>query len=242
MTCFLRELILYANTTPFRHNASWLPDIEKDIYALHQQSPFEYMLLAEVVSFVQKLVVFSSDETYAIDNAALIEHIQNHQLYSPENDFIVYKDHAVLSEVYSLVCQSICMLHLTTHQLNENLPALAHYYDLPADINGRSEKILRMTLVLILSINQHMEQPDLNISKRCVTHHLKQIKNWRKYSQQQFKSWLAYPHGNRQVFYTLLNVYIMAASVHALSTVKIKYYQWIYDVLEIYWTPKLITA
>ncbi|CEG55749.1 TfuA-like protein [Legionella fallonii] len=229
MTCFLRELILFANTTPFKHNADWLPTIEQQIYTLHQQSPLDYMLRAEVVSFLQKLVVFSSEEKDAIDNTALIHYIDENQLYSPEKDFAIYKDHASLSAVYSLICQSICLLHLTDRQLQENLPALAHYYDLPEHITAGAQKVLKVILVLLFAINQQMKQPNLIISKHYLTHHLKQLKIWRHYTQQQFKMWLANIPVSRPLFTSLLHAYLMASSVHALSSVKVEYYQWIYD-------------
>ena len=230
MTCFLRELILFANTTPFKHRADWLPDVEKQLHALHQHSPMEYMLLAEIAAFVQKLVVFSSSEKQAIENSALIDYMQKNQLYSPENDFMIYKEHPILADVYSLICQSICLLHLTTQQLNDYLPALAHYYDLTPIISDQSTKKLRIILVLLFSINQQIEQPHLLISKRCVTHHLKQLKNWRQYTQAEFKNWLANTPGTRLSFTSLLNAYLMASSLPALSMEKIEYYRWIYDV------------
>lgn len=236
MTCYLRELILFANTSPFGHNAPWLPTIEQHIYSLHQQSPTTYMLMAEVVSFVQKLIVFFSEDNKAIDNEALINYIHENKLYSPENDFCIYKTHPLLPEIYSLICQAICLLHLTEQQLNDYLPAIAHYYDLPQDIAASSQKILRVILVLIFAINHHMDKPNLLIAKRYIEHHLKQLKNWRRYSQEKLKNWLAELPVSPQRFKALLNAYLRASSVHSLHAGKNEYYQWIYDVYALLYT------
>jgi hypothetical protein len=230
MTCFLRELILFANTTPFKHNADWLPDVEQELYALHQTSPLEYMLLAEIVSLLQKLVVFSSPDLDALDLSALSDYVQKNQLYQPENDFFHYKNHPVLSSVYALIYQSVCLTHLSEKQLDDYLPALEHYYDLPKNIAKCSEKPLKIILVLIFAMNAQMNQSDLAVSKKHLQHHLKQLKKWRQYSQAELKNWLINAPVSQKIFNHLLQVYLMASSVHALSPVKIEYYQWIYDV------------
>lgn len=229
MTCFLRELILFANTTPFKHQAEWLPKNEKQLYQLHMQSPKEYMLLAEIVSLVQKLAVFSSEQD-SIDNAAVLDYIQKNQLYCPEHDFMIYKNHSLLSSIYSLICQSISLLHLTADSLEQYIPALAHYYNLPKAVSECSQKKMRIILVLIFSINQQVKHSHLTITKSYLRHHLKQLKNWRQYTPSQMNNWLTNPPVSRALFSTFLQAYLMASSVHALSSMNIDYYQWIYDV------------
>ena len=132
-TCFLRELILFTNTNPFSHNAEWLPAIEKHLYLLHQNSPVSYMLLAEVVSFTQKLATFISPKQDNIDNEKLLKYIHENNLYNLDEDFLHYKNHPTLSSIYSLICQSICFQHLDEEQLNKNMSVLAHYYALSSN-------------------------------------------------------------------------------------------------------------
>jgi hypothetical protein len=237
-TCFLRELILFVNTTPFGHNAAWFPPIEKDIQLLQHQSPLEYMLLAEIVSFTQKLAVFLSQEKPSIQRSALDDYIETHQLYSPEHDFMVYKHHDHLADMYLLICQSICLDHLSIATLNEYLPIIAHYYALPQEITAEKQMLLRVILVLIFAINQQLKQTHLVISKKHLTHHLKQLKHWRNYNQSQFKHWLTNIPANRQRFTSFLHTYLKTSSVYLLSTIKTDYYQWIYDAYAIFLQSK----
>lgn len=229
MTCFLRELIVFANATPLGHCADELPEIEQQIYQLHQQSPFEYMLLTEIVALLQKLAVFSADKEVVVDQQVVATYLHEHQLYCPADDFVVFKHHAQWSSLYALIGQAICLGHITAQQLEDYLPALAHYYDVSAALNARIKKSLRIILVLIFSINQHVPNPNLQVAPRYLKHHLKQIKGWRRYTPAQLKHWLAAVPGDRAVFSSLLNAYLMASSVHALSTARVDYYQWIYD-------------
>lgn len=230
MTCFLRELIVFANTTPFRHQASWLPKTEQQIQQRHQQSPREYMLFAEIVSFLQKLVIFSSKEKQDLSNTRLSQYIKEHNLYCPAQDFSVYKSHLLLPDIYSLICQACCLGHLTNQHLEQMIPVLTHYYDLPTPINEATHKFLRIIYVLVFSINQHIAQSKLTVSKGYLAHHLKQVKHWRSYNKNQFKLWLASPTVSRSRFIALLNDYLNAYSVQSLSPLQTKYYQWIYDV------------
>ena len=235
-TCFLRELILFANTTPFAHKAAWLPQIEKDIQSLHHRAPLEYMLLAEVVSFTQKSAIFLSKDNPSIQLSALLDYIEANQLYNPDTDFIVYKNHPLLSGVYFLICQSICLQNLTTNTLNDYLPAINHYYALPQHITPHYQKLLRVILVLVFSINQQLEQTNLNISPKHLIHHFKQLKSWRNYNQAQLKNWLNNIPISRQIFTSFLQAYLKTSSVYLLSTIKTDYYQWIYDAYAIFFT------
>lgn len=229
MTCFLRELLLFANTTPFQHHAEWLPPIEKELHVLQHSSPAAYMLLAEIASFMQKLVTFLAPEQELINNEALEHYIQNNALYDPGNDFIVYKNHSSLSGIYSLICQSICLVHLNSEQLDEQVKALAYYYDLSAENSILLENHLRIIMVLIVAINQQTNNSNLHVSKNYVRHHLQQLKNWRQYTPSRLKEWLANPPVSSSFFTQLIHHYLMASSVHALSSVTVDYYHWIYD-------------
>lgn len=229
LTCFLRELIVFANTTPFKHQANWLPEIEQQIQQRQQRSPSEYMLFAEVVSFLQKLAVFATEEKRNISSKPLIQYIQENELYFPESEFSVYKDHKDLPDMYSLICQAICLGHLTEQQVTNAIPVLKHYYDLPHPSSKENQQLLRLIYILIFAINQHIVHSKQAVSKNYLAHHLKQVKHWRSYSQPQFKQWLTAASVDRAHFVDLLNIYLMAYSVHSLSPVKTKYYQWIYD-------------
>ncbi|CDZ77638.1 hypothetical protein BN59_01922 [Legionella massiliensis] len=241
MTCFLRELIFFANTTPFNYDAAWLPEKDKLLQELHKQSPLEYMLVAELATFLQRLAIFSSQDKKLIDNAVLLDYIEKNQLYSPEIDFTVCKDHPHLIELYSLICQAICLNHLKTETLEEYLPAIAHYYALPQALVVNCQQILRAILVIIFSINQHLELPGLSISPKLLSHHLKQIKNWRHYSTEQFKHWLHETPVSRQIFKSFLYSYIQTSSVYLLGTIKMNYYQWIYDAYSIHNQTRLFS-
>ncbi len=233
MTCFLRELVLFTNTTPFAHDADWLPQIEKDIQSLHHQSPLEYMLLAEVVSFAQRLAIFLREDKLSIQYSAITDYIKMNQLYSPADDFMIYKNHTHLSDLYLLICQSVCLSHLTQEILDQYLPIIAHYYALPKEIANKSQKVLQIILVLIFSINQQVKESGLMISPSHFKHHLKQLKNWRGYSQTQFKHWLSNPTVNRSLFTSFLQTYLRTSSVYLLSNMRVDYHQWIYDAYAI---------
>ncbi|WP_162147860.1 TfuA-like protein [Legionella oakridgensis] len=234
MTCFLRELILFANTTPFQHSSPWLPHIEHQLQTLHTQSPMEYMLLAEIVSFMQKLAMLASNDKKSINNEALINYIRKNQLYSPEQDFAFYENHPLLSDVYLLICQAVCLAHLTSETLDKYLPIIAHYYALPPALVAKSQKRLRVILIIIFSINQHVHQTNLTISQKHLPYHLKQLKKWRNYSHAQFKSWINQIGINRQVFTSFLSAYVSASSVHLLGMIKINYHHWLYDAYSLY--------
>lgn len=229
LTHFLRELVLFANTTPFKRQEPWLPAIEQKIHALHQQSPLEYMLFAEVVSFQQKLMVFALQEPQDIDNEKLLGYIHAQGLYKPEQDFAHYKTHTLLSPLYHLICQAICLGNLTPHHVEEKLAVLAHYYHLSQEAMQEHKKLLTLIYILIFSINQHLVNKGYQISKGYLIHHLKQLKDWRKYTQPQFKEWLAAPAIGRSTFIAMLNSYLMAFSVQSLTITKMNYYHWIYD-------------
>jgi hypothetical protein len=229
MTCFLRELIVFANTTPFRHQATWLPKIEQQIQQRQHQSPTEYMLFAEIVSFLQKLIIFSSKEKQGINTTQLSHYLKENDLYCPEQEFAIYKNHQLLPDIYSLICQASCLGHLTNRHIEQTIPVLAHYYDLSTAMTQATHKLLRIIYILMFSINQHIVQSKLTVSKSYLAHHLKQVKHWRSYSKPQFKNWLASSLVDRSSFITLLNDYLRAYSVQSLSPIKTKYYQWIYD-------------
>lgn len=234
MTAFLRELVLFANATPFNHDAAWLPEKDKLLQELHKQSPLEYMLVAELATFLQRLAIFSSRDKKIIDNSELLDYIDKNKLYSPEDDFALCKNHPHLAELYSLICQAICLNHLKAETLEKYLPAIAHYYALPGALVSNCQHSLRAILVIIFSINQHLELPGLTISPTLLTHHLKQVKSWRHYSTEQFKHWLHEAPVSRQIFKSFLYSYIQTSSVYLLGTIKMNYYQWIYDAFSIH--------
>lgn len=230
LTHFLRELILFANTTPFKRQESWLPVVEQNIHTLQQRAPVEYMLFAEIVSFQQKLMLFANTEQPELNNSKLLDYIHNQNLYNPLPEFSFYKEHAVLAPLYHLICQAICLGNISTECITQKLPLLAHYYALPQETAYAQQHLLRIIILLIIAINQHQQHnTNYQISKGYLTHHLKQIKNWRQYNKAQFKQWLAAPALSRSAFINLLHTYLKAYSVQSLNASTINYYQWIQD-------------
>lgn len=229
LTHFLRELVLFANTTPFKRQEPWLPPIEQNIHTLHQQSPLEYMLFAEIVCLQQKLMMFALQQQQEMDNEKLLDYIDTQGLYKPEQDFAYYKTHTLLSPLYDTICQAICLGNLTSHHIEQKLPVLAHYYDLPQETMQEQKKLLGLIYVLIFSINQHLLNKNYQISKGYLTHHLKQIKDWRKYTKSEFKEWLAAPRIGRPAFIAMLHTYLTAYSMQSLTITKMNYYHWIHD-------------
>lgn len=229
LTHFLRELILFANATPFKRQESWFPLIEQNIHQLHERAPLEYMLFAELVSFQQKLMMFALHEPLDLDNESLSAYIQAQGLYNPEQDFAYYKSHAILAPLYTLICRAICLGNLTVLQIDQQLPNLLYYYHLPSTMQPSQKKLLVLLYILIFSINQHLASKGQQLSKAYLTHHLKQVKDWRKLAKPQFKEWLAAKAIGRPAFIAMLHSYLAAYSVQSLTVTKINYYHWIYD-------------
>ena len=235
MTIFLNELTQYVNVTPFTQQADWLPEQEKQLQLLYKASPKSYMLVAEVAYFAKKLNTFSSDELLSLDKKELLDYINRQHLYSPEVDFSGFDEHAILNDVYQMVCQSICLDRLTAEKINRYIRAMIHYYDLDAVVVKRCDRLLRVLCVLILSLNAQLNQHDSALTKKTIVDHLSALSKGRHYNKSQFNQWINPTHLDATLFMNFVSIYVKSARAYTNKIRKEKtYFNWIYDAVSLY--------
>lgn len=232
---FIKELVLYANLTPFELEESWLPPIEKQLQALRKKSRKHYMLVAELAFFTKKLFSFASKNNHRVDNQALLEYIQQQELYSPDLDFNGYLNNSRLGEVYGLICQSICLNNITNAKVNNLLGGMKSYYDIDDATFMKCEKISRILLVTILSIDAQMNNPTVEVTDTVAINHFNHIARYREYGKIKFKNWFYPAHINRKYFLDFLSVYLrLLYYKYSEFHVEPIYFKWIYDSYSIY--------
>ena len=235
MTMFLRNTTYYANLTPFKYDFDGLPQIEKQLQYLYCHSIDEYRLVGELAHFSRCLFSLQTEEALLIEQAPLIAYIHAHRLYSPELDFSFYKTHPQFSGIYALVCQSICLYHLTNEQIDEYLPVIAHYYDLDHEVTTRNKCILRVLLVLLFSIEIKFEMRDVQISSKKLKDQLRSLFIRRAYSKEKRDSWSFPMHLDEEIFYNFLSKYFKITTVYyPESPAGYYYFNWIYDAFNLY--------
>ena len=235
MTMFLRNTTYYANLTPFKYVFDGLPHIEKQLQYLYYHSIDEYKLVAELAHFSRCLFSLQTEEALLIKQAPLIAYIQAHALYSPEIDFSFYKTHGNFSGVYALVCQSICLNHITNKKIDEYLPVIAHYYDLDKELAARNKSILRILLVLIFSIEIKFKMHDVDISSKKLKDQMRSLFIRRAYSKEKRESWSFPSHVDEKTFYNFMSRYFKITTVYyPESPAGYYYFKWIYDAFNVY--------
>ncbi|MDA9272245.1 TfuA-like protein [bacterium] len=234
LTVFLRELIQYANVTPFEFEADWLPPIEKKLQGLYHTTPGQYMLVAELAYFTRKLFSLKSSTAQAKSTDEALAYIKNHGLFSPESDFANYAKTPELAAVYTLVCQSICMSHLTLKTVNLYLPVITHYYDVKPQVANQHHKTLRILLLLILSISSFSSKANVKVSEDVVISHCQEVIRRRNYSTDKFKLWFNPAQFERQLFINFLMNYMITLRGTYYRSKTIIHYQWIYDAYLFY--------
>ena len=221
--------------TPFKYGFEGLPLIEKQLQYLYRHSIEEYKLVAELAHFSRCLFSLLSEDALLIEQAPLIAYIQANGLYSPDVDFSFYKIHPKFSGLYALICQSICLDHITNQTIDDYLPIIAHYYDLDHDLTSRNKSILRVLLVLIFSIELKFEMHDVQISSKKLKDHLRSLFIRRSYSKEKRESWSFPSHLDEQTFYVFLSKYFKITSVYYPESPEGYYYfKWIYDAFNFY--------
>ena len=235
MTMFLRNTTYYANLTPFKYGFKDLPQIEKHLYNLYCCSIAEYRLVAELAHFSRCLFSLQTEDALLIEQGSLMTYIRERALYSPEVDFAFYKTHPQFSGVYALVCQSICLGHITTEKIDEYLPFIAHYYDLSPELTARNTPIFRILLVLLFSIELKFEMRDVQISSRKLKDQLRSLFIRRAYSKEKRESWSFPDHLDEKTFYDFLSRYFKVTTVYyPESPAGYYYFKWIYDAFTLY--------
>ncbi len=235
MTMFLRNTTYYANLTPFKYDFDGLPPIEKQLQSLYRHSIDEYRLVGELAHFSRCLFSLQIADTLLIEQASLMAYIQAHALYSPEIDFSFYKTHPQFSGIYALVCQSICMDHITNEKIERYLPIIAHYYDLDPELTTRNKNILRILLVLLFSIELKFDMRDVQISSMNLKEQLRSLFIRRAYNKEKRESWSFPRHVNETLFYDFLSRYFKVTTVYyPESPVGYYYFKWIYDAFNVY--------
>lgn len=235
MTMFLRNTTYYANLTPFKEDCDGLPEIEKQLQYLYRHSIEEYRLVGELAHFSRCLFSLQTEATSLIAQAPLMAYIHAQELYSPEDDFSFYKTHPRFSAIYDLVCQFICMDHLTHEKIDQYLPVIAHYYDLKPALAARNKSILRILLVLIFSIELKYAMCDVHLSSKNLKEHLRSLFIRREYPKEKRDSWSFPEHLDEKIFYDFLSKYFKVTTVYyPESPVGYYYFKWIYDALNVY--------
>lgn len=235
MTMFLRNTSYYANLTPFKHGFEGLPRIEKQLQDLYYHSIEEYKLVAELAHFSRCLFSLQTEKTLLIEQAPLMAYIHTHGLYSPDMDFSFYKTHPQFSGIYALVCQSICLDHITNEKIDEYLPIIAHYYDLDEALAARNTGSLRLLLVLLFSIELTFEMREIDLSSRKFKDQLRSLFIRRAYSKEKRESWPFPSHLDEKKFYNFLSKYFKITSVYyPESPVGYYYFKWLYDAFNLY--------
>ena len=235
MTMFLRNTTYYANLTPFKDGCDGLPKIERQLQSLYRQSIDEYRLVAELAHFSRCLFSLQTEEALLIEQAPLMAYIHAHGLYSPEMDFSFYKTHPQFSGLYALVCQSICLDHLTNEKIHRYLPIIAHYYELNHEVRTRNKTILRILLVLIFSIELKFEMQDVYLSSKNLKEQLRGLFVRRGYSKETRESWSFPTQVDEKTFYDFLSTYFKVTTVYyPESPVGYYYFKWIYDAFNFY--------
>ena len=235
MTIFLNELTQYVNVTPFSQQDDWLPEKEKHLQILYNTSRPSYRLVAEIAYFAKKLNTFASEGIFSMDKEALLDYIHQNHLYSPEADFLSFKNHAVLSDVFMMVCQSICMQHLSIETMNQYISAMIHYYDLDAVVAKRCAVLLRVLCALMLSINMQLNKYDSALTKKTIVVHLSALSKSRHYNKSQFNQWINPVHIDATFFMNFVSIYVKIARAYTNKIKKEKvYFNWIYDAVSLY--------
>jgi hypothetical protein len=235
MTMFLRNTTYYANLTPFKDSCDGLPQIEKQLQSLYCHSIDEYRLVAELAHFSRCLFSLRTEEALLIEQAPLMAYIHAHALYSPEIDFSFYKTHSHFSGLYALVCQSICMEHITIEKIDKYLPIIAHFYDLNHELTMRNKSILRILLVLIFSIELKFEMRDIYLSSKNLKEQLRGLFIRRAYSKEKRESWSFSTQVDEKTFYDFLSRYFkVTTAYYPESPAGYYYFKWIYDAFNIY--------
>lgn len=234
LTVFLRELIQYTNVTPFEFEADWLPPIEKKLQGLYNQAPDQYMLVAELAYFTRKLFSLKSNTVPAKSIDESLAYIKKQGLFSPEADFVNYAKTPELAAVYTLVCQSICMSHLTLKTVNLYLPVITHYYDVNPQVARQHQKTLRILLLLILSISAFSSKSNVKVSEEVVISHCQELIRRRNYSTDKFKVWFNPTQFERQLFVNFLMNYLITLRGTYYRSKTIVHYHWIYDAYLFY--------
>ena len=235
MTMFLRNTTYYANLTPFKPDCDGLPHIEKQLHALYHHSISEYKLVAELAHFSRCLFSLQNEASLLIEQAPLIAHIHTQTLYSPEIDFSFYKTHPQFSGIYALICQSICMAHISNEKIDKYLPIIAHYYDLNPELVTRNKSILRILLVLIFSIELKFDMRDVVLSSKNLKDQMRSLFVRRAYTKEQRESWSFPTHVDENTFYEFLSRYFKITTVYyPESPAGYYYFKWIYDAFNVY--------
>ena len=233
MSIFIKELLYYGHLTPFKERARWLPTIELQLQALNSESPNHYMLMAELAFFSKKLFLYQPKDLAFINNDALLAHIKQQQLYSPDVDFKSYKTHAMLHPVYLLICRSICLGHITNDTITQRLPAIAHYYDV--ENTPQYEKLLRCLVVVILATSIQKNNTHLELNNSTVRNHFNKLARNRHYNKEKFKAWYNPTHIDVQSFRQFLTMYLKIIQGQPTSNNEAHYYfKWIYDAYAVY--------
>ena len=225
-TIFLNSLTFGSNLTPFKFSRLWLPPIEKQLQVIYQESPQDYMLIAEIAAFTIRLFSLITQNTAHIDNDVLHEYIAQNKLYSPEHDFYQYKDHSILSGAYALICQVVCLEHLTQESVEHNIAILGHYYALSADTARQCAPILRKLYVLIFVVIKQMDST-LLLTDDTIDFHLKNVVRYRNYDGEMLKTWLHPTHIDKNLFIQFVFNYIRVTFPRFYPSYN--YYQWIYE-------------
>jgi len=235
MTMFLRNTTYYANLTPFKHDCDGFPPIEKQLQFLYRHSIDEYRLVGELAHFSRCLFSLQTEASSLIAQAPLMDYIHAQALYSPEIDFSFYKTHPTFSAIYDLVCQSICMYHLTDEKIDEYMPVIAHFYDLSHALTMRNQNILRLLLVLIFSIELKFGLHEVHLSAKNLKEQLRSLFMRRAYTKEKRESWSCPNHVDEKIFFDFLSRYFKVTTVYfPESPAGYYYFKWIYDAFNLY--------
>ena len=134
-----------------------------------------------------------------------------------------------------MVCQSICMQHLSIETMNQYISAMIHYYDLDAAVAKRCAVLLRVLCALMLSINMQLNKYDSALTKKTIVDHLSALSKSRHYNKSQFNQWINPVHIDATFFMNFVSIYVKIARAYTNKIKKEKvYFNWIYDAVSLY--------
>lgn len=181
VTKFIASLIDDAEIEPFTFTADWMPEQEKKLCQQYQQGYFQLIKMLAIT--IKWLFCLLEPTALPLDCERLLQYIQAHALYSPENDLHCLKQHAKCGPLYPLICQLICQGHLKYNTVVRYAPAMALYFELDYyELSVEHQQIIRMIVACCCAAAIQLEDKRLTLKQSVIANHFREQQLWQKFN------------------------------------------------------------
>jgi len=240
VTKFIASLVDDAELEPFDFQTEWLPEQEKKLQALSQESNSSFQIVKILASLIKILFSIDNATTLSLDNNRLLEYISAYDLYSPENDFSGIAQHSKFSRLYGLINQLICQGSIKNTTITAYVPVAAFYFQLEDNqLSSDNQRLLRIIVVFICAAHTQLDDNRLKIKPKVLADHLRDLRLWPRLTRHN----TANPTHmiNEYTLIQFIALYMQVTYVYQGTRDTIQgapktpnYFNWLYDAFDFY--------